>query len=155
MRKTLGISIVLMMALAGSAQAGSETCRDWMREHASWKGKVLGRYLADAPQRSIDEAVFELMQREAYLTSCPTRVRALRPHMVGWRLVDRDVDGYAAAVIESILEEGGLDLDLRSRFAGMGGARYAERADPRRAERADSRRAERADLRRAEQANPR
>jgi hypothetical protein len=126
MTKTFGMIVALVVGLAGSAQAGSETCRDWLREHADWKSKVLGRYLADAPRRVIDEAVFELMQREAYLTSCPTKVRALRPHMVGWRLVDRDVDGYAAAVIESILEEGGLDLDLRARFEGVGdGSRYA------------------------------
>ena len=132
MKKTFGIIVALVGLGAASAQAGSETCRDWMREHADWKAKVLGRYLADAPQRSIDEAVFELMQREAYLTSCPTRVRALRPHMVGWRLVDRDVDGYAAAVIESILEEGGLDLDLRARFADVvGHARIAESAGSR------------------------
>ncbi len=131
MRKIFGLTVALVVLLAGSAQAGSETCRDWMREHADWKGKVLGRSLADAPQRPIDEAVFELMQREAYLTSCPTRVRKLRPHMIGWRLVDRDVDGYAAAVIESILEEGGLDLDLRTRFAGVVGTRIAEPADPR------------------------
>ncbi len=128
----LTLGLVLGLAAASPAQAGSETCRDWMREHADWKGKVLGRYLAAASRRDVDEAVFELMQREAYLTSCPTRVRALRPHMVGWRLVDRDVDGYAAAVIESILEEGGLDLDLLRRFADVvGSARLAEHAEPR------------------------
>jgi hypothetical protein len=132
MTKTIALMFVLVVGLAGSAQAGSETCRDWLREHAEWKSKVLGRYLGDAPQRKIDEAVFELMQREAYLTSCPTKVRALRPHMVGWRLVDRDVDGYAAAVIESILEEGGLDLDLRARFEGVGsGSRHAGAIAPR------------------------
>lgn len=114
----------LGLGLATSAHA-TDTCRDWLDEHAEWKAKVLGRTLADAPQRAIDQAVFEMMQREAYLTSCPTRVRALRPHMVGWRLVDRDVDGYATAVIESILEEGGLDLDWRARFGLPSGPRTA------------------------------
>ena len=66
MRTIIGATFILLLALAGPAQAGSETCRDWMREHADWKAKVLGRYLADAPQRAIDEAVFGLLQREAY-----------------------------------------------------------------------------------------
>ena len=41
MTRTLGITMALAgalvgLGLAGSAQAGSETCRDWLREHADW-----------------------------------------------------------------------------------------------------------------------
>ena len=39
---------------------------------------MVKRYLGRAPQRELDEAVFELLQREAYLTSCDQSVRAAR-----------------------------------------------------------------------------
>ena len=104
---------------ASSAQAASETCREWTREHEQWKARVVGLALVGAPQREIDTAVFELVQREAYLTSCPARVDAQRPQMIGWRLVGLAPDEFSRAVIESVLEEGGFDLDLRRRFAPL------------------------------------
>ena len=107
------------LLLAGGAGAASETCREWTREHEHWKARVVGLALVAAPQREIDAAVFEMMQREAYLTSCPARVDAQRPHLVGWRLVDLSPDEYARAVLESVLEESGFDLDLRRRFAPL------------------------------------
>lgn len=110
---------VLLLGLLAAAPAGAatETCREWTREHASWKARVVGLALSRASQREIDGALFELVQREAYLTSCPARVDAQRPHQVGWRLVGLSADEYAGAVIESVLEEGGFDLDMRRRFA--------------------------------------
>ncbi len=33
--------------------------------------------------------------------------------MVGWRLVGRTPDDYGGAVLESVLERAGLDMDLR------------------------------------------
>lgn len=110
---TLGLAVV---CIGGGANAATETCREWLGEHEDWKGRVLGLALVDAPQRAIDEAFFELVQREAYLTSCPARVDAQRGRMIGWRLVGLAPEEYAGAVIESVLEEGGFDLDLRARF---------------------------------------
>jgi hypothetical protein len=119
LRAAAATAIGLSLGVLGSvvAQAGTETCREWSREHADWKARVVGLALVEAPQREIDAALFELVQREAYLTSCPARVDAQRPHMVGWRLVGLAPEEYAGAVIESVLEEGGFDLDLRRRFA--------------------------------------
>ena len=109
-------SLMTVLCVATSAGAESETCREWQDEHAAWKARVLRLALVDAPRRSLDDALFELVQREAYLTSCPARVDAQRPGMVGWRLVDRSPEEYSSAVVESVLEQGGFDLDLRSRF---------------------------------------
>lgn len=118
--------LVLLVALmAGAAPAAADPCREWFDEHHEWKAKVVQRYLSDASQRELDEAVFELVQREAYLTSCPAPVAVQRDHMVGWRLVDRDGDEFAAAVVASVLELGGFDLELRHLFDG--GARVASR----------------------------
>jgi hypothetical protein len=113
------VAALCVLLLAGGVQAVSETCRDWQDEHAEWKARVVALALADAPRRSLDEAMFELVQREAYLTSCPARVASQRPYMVGWRLVGRSVDEYPAAVLESVLEAGGFDLDLRRRFGAV------------------------------------
>ena len=109
-------SVMAVLCVATSAGAMSETCREWQDEHAAWKARVLRLALVDAPRGTVDEALFELVQREAYLTSCPARVDAQRPEMIGWRLVDRSPDEYPSAVVESVLEQGGFDLDLRSRF---------------------------------------
>lgn len=116
MKRTI-VAVLAALLCAGSAQAASETCREWQDEHAEWKARVLGLSLSDAPRRAIDGAMFELVQREAYLTSCPARVASQQPRMVGWRLVGRTPDEYPAAVLESVLEEGGFDLDMRRRFA--------------------------------------
>jgi len=117
-RAVVGVALASALG-AGSARAASETCREWSREHEQWKARVVGLALAEAPQHEIDSAVFELMQREAYLTSCPARVDAQRPHLVGWRLVGLSPDEYAGAVIDSVLEESGFDLELRRRFAPL------------------------------------
>jgi hypothetical protein len=77
------------------------------------------RYLRGAPQRELDEAVFEILQREAYLTSCDTSARSARGAMVGWRLVGRRPDEFASAVLESVLERSGFDVSLRSRLSGV------------------------------------
>jgi hypothetical protein len=115
MARSIWIGIAALLFATG-AQAVSETCREWQDEHAEWKARVVALALTDMPRRAIDEAMFELVQREAYLTSCPARVDAQQPYMVGWRLVGRSVDEYPAAVLESVLEAGGFDLDLRRRF---------------------------------------
>ena len=109
-------SVMAVLCVATSAGAMSETCREWQDEHAARKARVLRLALVDAPRRTVDEALFELVQREAYLTSCPARVDAQQPGTIGWRLVDRSPEEYASAVVESVLEQGGFDLDLRSRF---------------------------------------
>jgi hypothetical protein len=77
---------------------------------------VVRLYLGGAPQRELDTALFEMFQREAYLTSCDTSVQAGRGDMVGWRLVGRPPEDYGSAVLESVLERAGFDVGLRSLF---------------------------------------
>jgi len=116
MKRIIAVAALAVLCGASGAQAASETCREWLGEHAEWKARVLGLALLDAPRRSLDEAVFEVVQREAFLTSCPARVDAQRLDMIGWRLVGRTPDEYPSAVVESVLEEGGFDLEMRHRF---------------------------------------
>jgi hypothetical protein len=108
-------AVALAAALLGGtpALAGDESCREWLREHCDWKARAISHYLTGAPQRELDIAVFEILQREAYLTSCEVSARESRAPMVGWRLVGRTPDDYGGAVLESVLERAGLDLDLR------------------------------------------
>lgn len=116
--------VALLAALAASAllaqRAGavSETCREWRSEHRTWTVEAMRRYLSGAPQRSLDEAVFEMLQREAYLTSCGVTVAGARAELVGWRLIGRAPDDYGSAVLESILSRAGMELDPRRWFDG-------------------------------------
>jgi len=102
--------------LAAAAPAGADSCRDWQGEHDRWKSEAVRRYLDGSPQERIDAAIFEMLQREAYLTSCELPMRRARTDLVGWRLVDRPADEYGRAVVESLLEASGLPLDVRSWF---------------------------------------
>jgi hypothetical protein len=119
---------LLVLVLVGAAPAAADPCGEWLDEHREWKAEVVHRYLTDASQRELDEAVFELIQREAYLTSCPAPVAVQRDQMVGWRLVERDGDEFASAVVASVLELGGFDLELRHLFDG--GTVRAARREP-------------------------
>jgi hypothetical protein len=103
--------------LAGvAAQAGSDSCREWRLEHCTWKAESMRRYLTGAPQRELDAAIFEMLQREAYLTSCDISVQGSRGVLVGWRLVGRSPDEYGSAVVESVLERAGFDVGLREQL---------------------------------------
>jgi len=103
--------------LAGSAaRAGSDSCREWRLEHCTWKAESMRRYLLGAPQRELDAAIFEMLQREAYLTSCDISVEGSRGVLVGWRLVGRSPDEYGSAVLESVLERAGFDVGLRGQL---------------------------------------
>lgn len=108
---------LLAIFVAGSAAAASPTCRDWQEQHRAWKARVIALYLDGSPTRELDAALFELMQREAWLTACDVSVEGARAELVGWRLVDRSPEEYGAGVLESVLERAGLDLDLRPLFA--------------------------------------
>jgi hypothetical protein len=99
-----------------SARASDESCREWRDEHRVWKTEGLRRYLRGAPQRELDEAMFEVLQREAYLTSCDVSVEGGRDELVGWRQVERSPEEYASAVAESVLERAGFELELRQLF---------------------------------------
>ena len=101
---------------AGAAQADSASCREWRHEHREWKTDVLRRYLQGAPQSAIDDAVFELLQREAWLTSCDVSVRVGRDELVGWRLANKVPDEYGNAVVESILDRAGFAIGLHELF---------------------------------------
>jgi hypothetical protein len=115
---------------AGAAQAG-DSCREWRGEHLAWKTEVVRRYLGGAPQRDLDAAIFEVLQREAYLTSCEVSVQGARADLVGWRIVGRTPEEYGSAVLESVLERGGFDLDLRRMFAAAPPVVAAPRPGPR------------------------
>ncbi len=110
-----GMGAALVAALIGvgpPARAEDDACREWRGEHAHWRAEAVSRYLRGAPQSALDAAVFELLQREAWLTSCKVPVHTARDAHVGWRLVDRDADEYGAAVVESLLAQAGFDLAL-------------------------------------------
>jgi hypothetical protein len=111
-----GAVLVMGLLLGTSAQAGDESCREWRAEHRAWKTEGLKRYLRGSPQRELDEAVFEVLQREAYLTSCEVSVEGGRGDLVGWRLVGRMPEEYASAIAESVLERAGFELELRELF---------------------------------------
>ncbi len=97
----------------------SESCREWTREHARWKARAVRHYLTGSPQAELDAALFEVLQREAYLTSCEVPVRGGRAEWIGWRLVGRAPEGYGRAALESVLEQGGFELSLRDQLAAV------------------------------------
>jgi hypothetical protein len=124
MRRMLGRSFRLaataaLLFGATGALAGNDSCREWQEEHCEWKARAIHRYLRSAPQRELDEAMFEILQREAYLTSCEVSARASRDVLVGWRLVGRTPDEFGSAVLEAVLERSGFDVALRSRLSGV------------------------------------
>lgn len=102
-----------VMLLAGAARAG-EPCRDWAEEHESWRATSLRRTLDGSAPSERDAALFELVQREAYLTACPEVGPGQQSSLIGWRLVGRSPAEYGSVVAESVLEQGGFDLSLRS-----------------------------------------
>ena len=91
--------------------------REWRQDHFAWKAEALRRYLNGASPREVEAAVFEVLQREAYLTSCEISVRNGRDELVGWRLMDRIPEEYGSVVVESVLERAGFDLGLESIFS--------------------------------------
>ena len=135
-RRALGrFTAAAMLAGVGlflAAPAQADSCREWRVEHHEWKSEAVRRYLDGSPGKDLDNAVFEMLQREAYLTSCNMPVRRARQAFVGWRLVGRGADEYGRAVVESLLEEAGMDLTVRNWFGPMLGAAgpTASLADP-------------------------
>jgi hypothetical protein len=113
---------------AHAARAADDPCREWSAEHWSLTADVLRAWLDGAPQSELDESIFELLQREAWLTSCELDDDAARSQLVGWRLVGRAPDEYGAAVVESVLERAGFAPDLGHMFRRRaGGPRSAAR----------------------------
>ena len=112
-----GAALIAVALLAATTSAASDSCREWKLEHRDWKTLAVSRYLRGAPQRELDQAVFEMLQREAYLTSCEVSVEGGRSELVGWRLVGRLPEDYGSAVVESVLERAGFDLALHEMFA--------------------------------------
>ncbi len=108
--RILGLAGLLAACFASPALADSKVCREWQREHRTWKTEAVRLYLKGAPQRELDNAIFELLQRESYLTSCDLAVPRARDMMLGWRLVGRTPDEYGSALMESVLESAGFDL---------------------------------------------
>ena len=106
------------LAVAAPASANS-SCREWRVEHRNWKAEVVRRYLDGSTSKALDTAVFETLQREAYLTSCNLPVGSARESFVGWRLVGLSPDEYGRAVVESLLSEAGLELEVRGWFGAL------------------------------------
>lgn len=111
-----GAALVTSLVAGAPARADNDSCREWRAEHLTWKTEGLRRYLRGAPQRELDAALFEVLQREAYLTSCDISVDGGRDELVGWRLVDRMPEEYGSAVVESVLERAGFEVELRTLF---------------------------------------
>ncbi len=107
--------------VAPESRADSDACREWRTEHREWKVEALQAFLRGRPRAAQDETLFEVLQREAYLTSCEPDLRATRSEMVGWRLVGRSADEYPVVLTESVLAAGGFDLGLR-RLGAVGAA---------------------------------
>jgi len=112
---------VLFLATEGLA---NDSCHEWKREHSSWMTEVVRLYLGGAPQTELDAAMFELLQREAYLTSCDVSLQKARGEMVSWRLLGRTPDEYGSAVLETVLDCSGFELDLRQRFESSTAAAF-------------------------------
>ena len=101
-----GAALAASLLAASVAGAGNDSCREWRHEHRLWKTETLRRYL-----------------REAYLTSCETSVAGGHDELVGWRLVGRTPEDYGSAVVESLLDRAGFDLELSGLFgASVSGA---------------------------------
>jgi hypothetical protein len=126
-----GAALAAGLLAAWTAGADADSCREWRQEHQAWKTESLRRYLNGAPQREVDAAVFEVLQREAYLTSCEVSVQSGRDELVGWRLVDRTPEEYGAVVVESVLERAGFDVGLETIFAEPPGRLAATPSAPR------------------------
>ena len=110
---------LVLAGLVAAAPAQADSCREWRIEHHHWKSEAVRRYLDGSPEKALDTAIFELLQREAYLTSCDLPVNRARDRFVGWRLVGHGADEYGRVVVESLLEEAGMTLDVRSWFGPM------------------------------------
>ena len=130
-RNRLAAAAAALPLLWAGVAGAAESCREWRDEHGYWKVQAARRALGAAPRHELDTAVFELLQREAYLTSCEVSVRGARADLVGWRLLGRAPDEYGSAVLESLLERGGFDLDLRRLFAAAPPPASAARRDRR------------------------
>lgn len=118
-RRAVAAWVFVGAGLTAAAPASADSCREWQAEHRQWKTEVVRRYLDGSSRRDLDTAVFEMLQREAYLTSCDLPVSRARQTLVGWRLVGLGPDDYGRAVVESLLAEAGLELQVRSWFGAM------------------------------------
>lgn len=117
-RNALFAAAALPLLVSSAASADSDSCREWQREHKQWMTQAVARYLRGAPQSELDAAVFEVLQREAYMTSCDVVVAKGRKELVGWRLVGRNPDEYGSAVLETVLACAGFDVGLSSLLDG-------------------------------------
>jgi len=103
-RRAAAAWVLVGAGLTAAAPASADSCREWSDEHREWKAEAVRRYLDGSPNDALDTAVFEVLQREAYLTSCELPVSHAREVFVGWRLVGLATDEYGRAVVESLLE---------------------------------------------------
>jgi hypothetical protein len=115
-RSFVGVFLLAATAGPGAARALEESCREWRAEHRRFTAEVLRAWLRGTPQHELDEAVFELLQREAWLSSCDLPLESARSELVGWRVVGRAPDDYAGAVVESVLERADFDPALGHLF---------------------------------------
>ena len=125
-RRIRGLAALgLVAALLGGdgALAQGDTCHQWRDEHRDWTVRAVRLYLTGGGRHELDTALFELLQREAYLTSCDTSLARARGNLVGWRLVGRTSDEFGAEVVETLLLRAGFPARLRELFgAGVDSA---------------------------------
>jgi len=117
------VAMLAAVASPGLARGETDACVEWRVEHRDWKIEALQATLRGRPQAAIDETIFEVLQREAYLTSCETAVPVARAEWIGWRLAERSPDQYGAALLETVLAQGGFDFELAELSHGLAGMR--------------------------------
>jgi hypothetical protein len=110
------LGLVAALLAGDGALAQGDTCHQWRDEHRDWTVRVVRLYLTGGGRQELDTALFELLQREAYLTSCDTSLAVARESFVGWRLVGRTPDEYAAEVVDTWLLRAGFPVHLRELF---------------------------------------
>jgi hypothetical protein len=119
MRGLAALGLVATLFGSDGALARGDSCHQWADEHRDWTVRVVRLYLTGGGRHELDTALFELLQREAYLTSCDTSLARARGTFVGWRLTDRTPDeyaAYAAEVVETLLVRAGFPTRLRELF---------------------------------------
>ena len=108
------LATVAVVLCAATASAASDSCREWQQEHKQWMTRAVSLYLHGAPQAELDGAVFEILQRESYLTSCDLPVEKARSELA-------QIDARKTAIAEEMGEiaKRVSDLDIAGEAGGL------------------------------------
>lgn len=130
LRGLAALGLVAVLLGSDGALAQGDACHQWREEHRDWTVRVVRLYLTGGGPQELDTALFELLQREAYLTSCDTSLARARGSFVGWRLIGHTPDEYAGEVVDTLLIRAGFPTGLREFFEGGGLGSAARVAQP-------------------------